>query len=165
MDSLSKSLDAPELNNHILRENTQIPTKEEVHSKFVGAKVFSKIDASAAFWRLKLDKENSDLCTFNTPYGRYKYLVMPYGIKSASEIFHRELRNLFEGVEGVENTHDDIVIDTKTVKEHMEKVKQAKEDVLSNYFPFHSCIGKALGGVVYKTSKCCVICCIDTVSM
>ena len=114
MDSLSKSLDAPELNNHILRENTQIPTKEEVHSKFVGAKVFSKIDASAAFWRLKLDKENSDLCTFNTPYG----------IKSASEIFHRELRNLFEGVEGVENTHDDIVIDTKTVKEHMEKVKQ-----------------------------------------
>ena len=155
MDSLSKSLDALELNNHILRENTQIPTKEEVHSKFVGAKVFSKIDASAAFWRLKLDKENSDLCTFNTPYG----------IKSASEIFHRELRNLFEGVEGVENTHDDIVIDTKTVKEHMEKVKQAKEDVRSNYFPFHSCIGKALGGVVYKTSKCCVICCIDTVSM
>ena len=117
-------LDAPELNNHILRENTQIPTKEEVHSKFVGAKVFSKIDASAAFWHLKLDKESSDLCTFNTPYGRYKYLVMPYGIKSASEIFHRELRNLFEGVEGVENIHDDIVIYTKTVKEHMEKVKQ-----------------------------------------
>ena len=114
MDSLSKSLDALELNNHILRENTQIPTKEEVHSKFVGAKVFSKIDASAAFWRLKLDKENSALCTFNTPYG----------IKSASEIFHRELRNLFEGVEGVENIHDDIVIYTKTVKEHMEKVKQ-----------------------------------------
>ena len=89
-------LDARELNQYILRENCQIPTKEEIQAEIKDAKVFSKIDASAAFWHLKLDEICSSLCTFNTPFGRFKYLVMPYGIKSVSEIFHRELRQLFE---------------------------------------------------------------------
>ena len=49
-------LDVPELNQYILRENCQIPTKEEIQAEIKDVKVFSKIDASAAFWHLKLDE-------------------------------------------------------------------------------------------------------------
>ena len=117
-------LDAPELNDHILRENTQIPTKEEAQSLFRDARFFSKIDASSAFWHLRLDEESSYLTTFNTPFGRYRFLVMPYGIKSASEIFHRELSRLFEREEGVVNIHDDIIVYSKTPAEHVDKVER-----------------------------------------
>ena len=120
-------LDAPELNSCILRENTQIPTKEEIQATMGKAKIFSRIDASAAFWHLRLDEVSSDLCTFNTPFGRYQFLVMPYGIRSASEIFHRELRSLFEGMPGVTNIHDDIIIHSETVESHIQILKKVLE--------------------------------------
>ena len=120
-------LDAPELNKYILRENCQIPTKEEIQAKCKDAKVFSKIDASAAFWHLKLDEESSYLCTFSTPFGRFRFLVMAYGIKSASEIFHRELWKLFEDIEGVVNIHDDIIIYSNNAEEHLDKLLQVLE--------------------------------------
>ena len=47
-------LDAPELNEHIMREHYQAPTKEEVTAQMSGAKVFSKLEASTAFWHFKL---------------------------------------------------------------------------------------------------------------
>ena len=115
---LSICLDTPELNQYILRENCQIPSKEERQAEIKDAKLFSKIDASAAFWHLKLDEVSSSLCTFNTPFGRFKYLVMPYGIKSASEIFQREL------MKGVINIHDDIIIWSSNIEEHFTSLEE-----------------------------------------
>ena len=117
-------LDAPELNQYILREKCQIPTREEIQAEIKDAKVFSKVDASAAFWHLKLDEVSSNLCTFNTPFGRFNYLVLPYGIKSASEIFHRELRQLFEDMKGVINIHDDIIIWSSNIEEDFTRLER-----------------------------------------
>ena len=31
-------------------------------------------------WRIILDSKLSELCTFNTPFGRYKFNRLPFGI-------------------------------------------------------------------------------------
>ena len=43
-----------------------------------GAKYFTKLDASNAYWQIELDEESSKLLTFNSPFGRYQFLRMPY---------------------------------------------------------------------------------------
>ena len=87
-------MDPKNLNKSIMREHYKLPTREEVMSRFAGATVFSKLDASSGFWQLNLDNESSDLCTFNTQFGRYRYLRLPFGISSAPEIYHRTTKCL-----------------------------------------------------------------------
>lgn len=76
-----------------------------------------------AFWQIKLTEKSSDLITFNTPNGRYKFLRMPYGITSASEIFQMCFQEIFGGIEGVLIYIDDLMIWGKNKKEHDERVE------------------------------------------
>ena len=80
-----------------------------------GTKYFSKLDASLGYWQLKLDKESSKLHAFHTPFGRYKFKRLPFGVNCASEIFQAEVTEILEGLEGCANAQDDIVVwgDTK----------------------------------------------------
>ena len=105
-----------DLNENIRREHYLIPKREEILSEMAGAKLapFSKLDASHGFWQLRLDPESSKYTTFNTPFGRYCFLRLPFGIKSAPEIFHRAMASIIEGLEGTRVYIDDLVVWGKT---------------------------------------------------
>ena len=77
---------------HLQRENYPMPTIEEVASRLHGAKVFTSLDVSNGFWHVVLDEESSFCTTFNTPFGRYHWKRMPFGIRSAPEVFQRKMR-------------------------------------------------------------------------
>ena len=78
-------LDPKELNQAIKREHYHIPVIEEIVSKLDKAQYFSILDANNGFWQIPLDKQSSDLCTFNTPFGRYKFMRLPFGIHNTRE--------------------------------------------------------------------------------
>lgn len=102
-------LDPKDLNNAIKREYCQIPTINEITSKMKGAKFFSTLDATNGFYHIALDENSTKLCTFGTPYGRYKFLRLPFGIKVAPEVFHERFKTIFN-VEGCEVYIDDLVM-------------------------------------------------------
>lgn len=119
-------LDPKELNEAIKREHFRLPTLDEIVSKLAGAKYFSTLDASSGFWNVPLD-ETSAYCTFNTPFGRYKFLRMPYGICSASEVFHKRMYEYFDDIEGVCMYIDDLLIYAKDREEHNKILKKVLE--------------------------------------
>ncbi len=125
-------MDPGDLNKNIKREHYQIPKREETASEMAGARYFSKLDAAQGFWQIKLDEESSKYCTFNTPYGRYRFLRMPFGIISASEIFHRAMDNMLEGLEGVRCYVDDVVVWGSTLQEHNERLTKVLHRVREN---------------------------------
>ena len=98
-------------------------------AKMAGAKYFSKIDASAGYWQIKVDEATSKLLTFMTPWGRYRFTRLPFGIHSASEIFQAEIAQIINGLEGVENSQDDIVVWGRTQKEQEERLFRVLERV------------------------------------
>lgn len=111
-------LDPRPLNKAIQRAHFQLPTINELATKLNGAKYFSVLDANSGFWSVKLDKESADLCTFITPFGRYQYLRLPFGLNCAPEVFHAKLKQLLEGLDGVESFIDDIIVWGSTRREH-----------------------------------------------
>lgn len=115
-------LDPNNLNKNIKREHFKLPTFEEVSSKMAGSTVFSKLDASTAFFQVKLEPESAKLCTFTTPFGRYYFKRLPYGLSSAPEVFHRQYKEIFENIEGCEVFVDDIAIYGKNKCEHDERL-------------------------------------------
>ena len=64
-------MDPKDLNAAIEREHYPMRTIEEVMARMAGAKVFSTLHTQCGYWQVKLDKESSALCIFNTPFGRY----------------------------------------------------------------------------------------------
>ena len=102
-------------------------TIEEVVQNMLGAKVFSKLDAASGYWQLKLDEESSKLCTFNTPFGRYRFLRLPFGIVSASETFQRVMSQIVEDIDGSEAVMDETVVLGKDQAEHDTRLKQVMD--------------------------------------
>lgn len=107
-----------EENAAIQREHYVIPTLEEILPKLTGAQLFSIVDAKCGYWNVVLDKESSYLTTFNSPFGRYCFKRMPFGLKMSQDIFQVKIDQTFEGCEGVVGIADDIVISGKTEEEH-----------------------------------------------
>ena len=74
------------------------------------AKMFSVFDVKNGFWHVELDEESSRLTCFNTPFGRYQWLRMPFGLAPAPEEFQRRRQQVLEGLPGVLTIHDDILL-------------------------------------------------------
>ena len=89
-------LDPKPLNKAIKRQHYPLPTTEEIFDKMKDAHMFSKLDASSGYWQIKVDEESSKLLCFNTPFGRYKFKRLPFGIHIASEIFQNKIEQILE---------------------------------------------------------------------
>ena len=103
-------------------------TVEDVASRMPNAAVFSTLDARSGFWQIKLDYESSLLTTFSTPFRRYRFLRVPFGITSASEVFQRAMEELFAGYPCAIIVDDLLVWGEGTV-EHDANLKKVLERV------------------------------------
>ena len=103
-------LDPRDLNKVLKREHYQLPTFEEISTRLAGATTFTKLDANKGYWQIPLDEASSYLTTMNTPFGRYRFTRLPFGIHSAQEVFHKRISQSFENIEQVETDIDDILI-------------------------------------------------------
>ena len=103
-------IDPKELNQAIKRLHYPMPVLDDILPKLADAKVFTVLDLKEGFWHVKLSEKSSYLTTFWTPFGRYRWLCMPFGISSAPEEFQRRQHEAIEGLQGTENLIDDILV-------------------------------------------------------
>lgn len=103
-------LDPIQLNKALRRPNLQFVTLDEILPELGKARVFSTMDAKKGFWHVVLDEQSSKLTTFWTPFGRYRWTRLPFGIAPAPEIFQIKLQEVIDGLDGVECIADDLLI-------------------------------------------------------
>lgn len=117
-------LDPSDLNKYIVKKPKMLPTLDELASKLNGKVYFSVLDLSEGFHHLKLTEESSWKCCFATPFGVYRYLLLPYGLMNAPELFQDVLESHFGKLQNVVVWADDLLVMGNTVQEH--------DDVLAN---------------------------------
>ena len=100
------------------RENHPLPTTDTTFANLAGARYFSRLDANSGFWQIKLSERSKPLTTFITPWGRYCFNVLPFGISSGSEKFQKCMSQILEGLDGVECNIDDVLVHGATQEEH-----------------------------------------------
>ena len=59
---------------------------------------------------VKLNENSNRLTTMITPFGRYRWARLPFGLKVSSEIFQRKLTEAVGDLNGTFTIADDIII-------------------------------------------------------
>ena len=89
-----------------------------ISSQLNGEKIFTVIDMADCYWHIKLDEPSSYLSTFNTPFGRYKFNRLPFGLSCASDAAQSMIEKHFGDIEGVLAIHDDLIIAAESFAKH-----------------------------------------------
>ena len=82
----------------------------EILLELAQAKAFSTVYLQSGYWHCILDNESSLLTTLATPFGRYPWCRLPFGLSVSSEIFQKRINQTLEGLNGVLNIPDDILV-------------------------------------------------------
>lgn len=124
--SLRFCVDYRKLNAITIRNRYPIPLIEEALARVIGCKYLTKLDIIAAFNKLRMHPDSEDLTTFTTSFGAFKYHVLPFGLTGGPASYQHYMNDtLFEFLnEFCQAYLDDILIYSKTKKEHREHVRK-----------------------------------------
>ena len=105
-------------NQAIIRERHPIPTVEELLYDMNSSRIFSKIDMREGFSQLVLHPNSRSITTFASHVGLFRYKRLNYGTCSAPERYQAEIQRLVQGIPGVANLADDIIVHGADKDEH-----------------------------------------------
>ena len=89
--SLRLCLEPKDLNKAIEKNQWYVRTLDDILPELAQSKYFTIKDATSGFWHILLDFRSSLLNTFNTPWGKYRWLRMPFGLKVSGDVFQERL--------------------------------------------------------------------------
>ena len=130
-------LDPRYLNTALKRPHHATPNIDEITHHFTGTKIFSKLDTKAGYWSIHLDTELQLLTMFQSPYGRYCFQQLPFGLSVSEDIFQMKMDQIPEQVNGTIGITDDIVVYAKS-EEHDKILHRLMQIAAENGLVFNS---------------------------
>ena len=146
--SIRSCLDPKDLNNSTKRNQYYMKTIDKVNAELHGGEYFTLVDAKTGYWMVELDNESSLLTTFNTPWGKYRWLRLPCGLKVSADVFQEKLNAVLKEVTGITRCIDDILTRGVDSKDHDVNLLQLLETARMNGIKLNP---KKLQ---FKTTKC-----------
>jgi len=105
--------DLMKLDENVLQETYPLPKIDNLLAQISELKFFTKLDCNCGFWQEKLYPDSRLLTTFITPFARFCFNRMPFGIKSAPKHYQTKMSQILEGSEGHISIIDDMFIHVK----------------------------------------------------
>ena len=95
-----------------------------MYAKLKGAKVFSTIDLRSGYHHIALGKDSRAKTAFVTPFGKYKFLMVPFCLAQATAYFQLLMNKVLEGLPYAMTYLDDIIIFSKNEEEHLKHLEE-----------------------------------------
>ena len=117
--------DLRELNKTVIFDAEPITDVEHLFASLSKAKYFSKLDLTKGYWAVPIDEEDRDKTAFTTSKGQFRWVNMPFGLKTAGSVFNRMMRKLLLPLKRDDIHHfmDDILIATETWEAHLSALR------------------------------------------
>ncbi|XP_041362849.1 uncharacterized protein K02A2.6-like [Gigantopelta aegis] len=134
--SIRLCLDPRDLNKAIKRNPYYVRTIDDVIPKVSGATHFSILDARNGYWQVDIDEESSKLCTFNTPWGKYLWTRLPFGLTVSGDVFQKKMDTVFGKVNGLSGIADDTFVYGKSEMAHDQNILNTLDTARENGVKF-----------------------------
>ena len=105
-----------------------MPKVEDNFSQFKGTKYFLMLDLQAGYHHIPLDKSSIPETASTSPFGKYEYIKVPFGLAQALAYFQELMTGILKDFNFTIADLDDIIIFSRTVEEHVNHIKQVFEN-------------------------------------
>jgi hypothetical protein len=118
--TLRLCIDFRQLKKYTINNKYTLPRIDDLFDHLRGAKIFSNIDPRSGYHQVRIKEEDIHKTTFRTRYRHYEFVVVPFGLISASAIFMCLMNGIFRNY--LDKFFivflDDILFYSKSEKEH-----------------------------------------------
>ena len=118
--SVRLCIDYRKLNSVTSSDPYAIPLIEELLDKVGNATYLTKIDLNKGFYQIKMAEADIDKTAFCSPWGKYAFTHMPFGLRNAPATFQRHMTAILSGLEEFTGVYfDDVIVYSQTWKDHL----------------------------------------------
>ena len=100
-----------------------MPRVKDILAKLGKAKYFTMLDLRSGYHHTALDKQSIKKTAFCTPFGKYEYLKVPFGLAQAPSCFQKLMNKVLKGLNFAVAYLDDILIFSNTAEEHLKQIQ------------------------------------------
>ena len=119
-----------------------IPKINEMYAVLHGAKVFTTLDLRSSYYHINLDEESKAKTVFVTPFGKYEFNAVPFGLAQAPAYFQQLISMVLQDCRDFVMVYlDDIIIFSRTPEEHLKHIEIIFQKLKA-------------AGLKFKESKC-----------
>ena len=113
-----------------------------MYAVLCGAKIFTTLDLRSGYYHINLDEESKAKTAFVTPFGKYEFNTVPFGLAQAPAYFQQLISMVLQDCRDFAMAYlDDIIIFSRTPEEHLKHIE----------IIFHKL---KIAGLKLKESKC-----------
>ena len=116
-------IDYRALNNVTRKFVWPMPKVEDIFSQLDGAIYFSTLDLRAGYHHIKLTEDSIPKTAFTSPFGKYEYVKVPFGLAQAPAYFQELMTGILKEMPFAMAYLDDIIIFSKTAEEHLQHIE------------------------------------------
>ena len=138
-----------------------MPKVEDIFSQLNGATYFTTLDLHTGYHHILLDKSSIPKTAFNSPFGKYEYVKVPFGLAQAPAYFQELMTGILKDFPFAMAYLDDIIIFSRTPQEHLthicmvfEKLKTANLSMKKSKCKFFLKEIQYLGHILSATGIC-----------
>ena len=111
------------LNNATEGDHYPLPNISDVTSYLEGAKIFSKLDLTKGYYQIPMAPKDIPKTAVTTPFGTFTFNYSCFGLKNAGATFQRTMDRILGDLSFCTVYIDDILVFSRSVKEHLEHLK------------------------------------------
>ena len=124
-----------------------LPRVDDLLDQLGESRFFTTLDLASGFWQIRVAPGSREKTAFVVPHGLFEFRVMPFGLSNAPAVFQRLMQRVLMCLnpeEGQSVYIDDILVYSRTLKEHLCHLRRVLERIQS-------------AGLKLKISKCVFI--------
>ncbi|MBW0492893.1 hypothetical protein O181_032608 [Austropuccinia psidii MF-1] len=127
-------VDYCKLNAVTSKNRYPVPPMNQIFTLLNGSTIFSRIDLRGAYNFLRIKEGQEHLTAFRTKYGSYEYLVIPFNLKNAPDLFQNLVNDIFVDFLDIFVVIylDDIMVFSSSEEEHVKQLASVLQRLRDN---------------------------------